>query len=46
MDLTSPRVIKDIQTRFGFSFKKGLGQNFLTSQEVLDRITEAADVSD
>ena len=46
MDLTSPRVIKNIQAQFGFSFKKGLGQNFLTSQEVLDKIAEAADVSD
>ena len=41
MDLTSPRVIKDIQQRFGFTFKKGLGQNFLTSQNVLDEIVDA-----
>lgn len=46
MDLTSVRVIKDIQNKFGFTFKKGLGQNFLTSQEVLDEIAASADVSD
>ena len=46
MDLTSPVVIKSIREKFGFSFKKGLGQNFLTSQEVIDKITDAADVSD
>lgn len=42
MDLTSPRVIKDIAERFGFNFSKGLGQNFLLDDSVLDRIVEAA----
>ena len=41
MDLTSPRVIRDIQNKFGFTFKKGLGQNFLTSDEVLAKIVDA-----
>lgn len=41
MNLTSPRVIKDIQQKFGFTFKKGLGQNFLTSQDILDDIVDA-----
>lgn len=44
MDLTSPRVIKDIAERFGFNFSKGLGQNFLLDDSVLDRIVEAADI--
>ncbi len=44
MDLTSPRTIRDIQDKFGFTFKKGLGQNFLTSQTVLDNIVEAAEI--
>lgn len=44
MDLTSPRTIKAIQERFGFTFKKGLGQNFLTSQSVLEKIVEAAEL--
>lgn len=46
MDLTSPKVIRDIQDRFGFTFKKGLGQNFLTSRAVLEKIVEAAEVDD
>jgi len=46
MDLTSPRVIKDIATRFGFTFSKGLGQNFLLDSSVLDKIVEAADIED
>lgn len=44
MDLTSPRVIKDIAARFGFTFSKGLGQNFLLDESVLDEIVEAADI--
>lgn len=46
MDLTSPKVIKDIAERFGFSFSKGLGQNFLLDQGVLDKIVRAADIED
>lgn len=44
MDLTSPRVIRGIQDKFGFTFKKGLGQNFLTSRNVLEEIVDAADI--
>lgn len=44
MDLTSPRTIRNIQDKFGFTFKKGLGQNFLTSQEVLCDIVDAAEI--
>lgn len=43
MDLTSPGVIRSIQDKFGFTFKKGLGQNFLTSQSVLEDIVTAAE---
>ena len=46
MELTSPRVIKEIAERFGFSFSKGLGQNFLLDPQVLDKITDAADIDD
>lgn len=42
-ELTSPAVIKDIASRFGFTFSKGLGQNFLTDKNVLRTIAEAAD---
>ena len=44
MDLTSPRVIKDIAARFGFRFSKGLGQYFLLDSNVLDQIVEAAEI--
>lgn len=44
MDLTSPKTIKSIQTQFGFTFKKGLGQNFLTSRAVLEDIADAAEI--
>lgn len=44
MDLTSPKTIKNIQNQFGFTFKKGLGQNFLTSAAVLDDIADAAEI--
>ncbi len=46
MDLTSPEVIKKIRAKFDFNFKKGLGQNFLTSGDVIDKITHAADPCD
>lgn len=43
MELTSIKTIKDIQQKFGFTFKKGLGQNFLTSSAVIDEIVKAAE---
>ncbi len=46
MDLTSPRVIKDIAERFGFGFSKGLGQNFLLDAGVLDKIADAAEIDE
>ncbi|MBQ6530643.1 MAG: 16S rRNA (adenine(1518)-N(6)/adenine(1519)-N(6))-dimethyltransferase, partial [Clostridia bacterium] len=44
MDLTSPKTIRQIQDKFGFTFKKGLGQNFLTSRDVLEEIADAAEI--
>lgn len=44
MDLTSPKTIRQIAAQFGFTFKKGLGQNFLTSQTVLEEIAAAAEI--
>ncbi len=44
MDFISPVEIKRIASRYGFVFKKGLGQNFLSSQEVLERIAVAAEI--
>ncbi|MBR0027188.1 MAG: 16S rRNA (adenine(1518)-N(6)/adenine(1519)-N(6))-dimethyltransferase RsmA [Clostridia bacterium] len=45
MNLTSPKTIRQIQDKFGFTFKKGLGQNFLTSRDVLEEIADAAEIS-
>lgn len=44
MDLTSPKVIKQICEMFDFGFSKGLGQNFLLDGTVLDKIADAADI--
>lgn len=44
MELTSPKIIKQIAAEYGFVFKKGLGQNFLTSGKILEEIAEAADI--
>jgi len=46
MELTSVKVINEIRNKFVFSFKKGLGQNFLTDKTVLEKIAEAAGGSD
>ncbi|MGN0181595.1 MAG: 16S rRNA (adenine(1518)-N(6)/adenine(1519)-N(6))-dimethyltransferase RsmA [Candidatus Ornithomonoglobus sp.] len=43
MEFISPAMIKRIASEYGFQFKKGLGQNFLTSQEVLEEIADAAE---
>lgn len=44
MDFISPAEIKKIASKYGFVFKKGLGQNFLSSQEVLEEIAISADI--
>ncbi len=46
MDLTSPKNISAIARHFNFTFKKGLGQNFLTSRDVLEKIVLASDCAD
>lgn len=45
-DLTSPKNISAIARHFNFTFKKGLGQNFLTSKDVLEKIVLASDCAD
>lgn len=42
-DLTSPSVIKYLCEKYGFSFKKSYGQNFLTDPNVLSDIAKAAE---
>lgn len=44
MDFISPSKIKNIASSYGFVFKKGLGQNFLSSKEVLEDIAIAAEI--
>ena len=43
--LTSPRTIKYIMEKYGFKFSKGLGQNFIIDDNVLERIIEGAEIS-
>lgn len=44
MKLYEPSTIKLIKSKYGFRFSKSLGQNFLTDKEVLDMITDGADI--
>lgn len=39
-NLTNISVVRDILTRYGFNFSKGLGQNFLINPTVCPRIAE------
>ena len=43
--LTSPRFLKDLLTRHGFSFSKSLGQNFLIDENILNKIVSGAEIS-
>lgn len=43
--LYSPKVIKDVLNKFGFSFSKGLGQNFLIDGNLVRTIRQSADVT-
>lgn len=46
MDLTDIRTVREIEHKFNFGFSKGLGQNFLLDSTVLDKIADAAQISD
>ncbi len=41
-DLTDPKIIKSLCARFGFTFSKGMGQNFITDPSVLMNIAARA----
>ena len=45
MKLYDPSVIRLIKNKYGFRFSKSLGQNFLTDKNVIDQITEGADIT-
>ncbi|MFC3750587.1 16S rRNA (adenine(1518)-N(6)/adenine(1519)-N(6))-dimethyltransferase RsmA [Paenibacillus sp. GCM10012306] len=44
--VSTPKRTKEIIQRYGFSFKKSLGQNFLIDQNILDKIVNAAELDD
>lgn len=44
VDIADPIRTQAILRRYGFKFKKSLGQNFLTNQRVLTEIVDAADL--
>lgn len=46
INLTNISVVKDILERHGFSFSKGLGQNFLINPSVCPRIAEMGNASE
>lgn len=41
-DLTDPKIIKSLCARFGFTFSKSMGQNFITDPAVLAHIAAKA----
>ncbi|MFC0472873.1 16S rRNA (adenine(1518)-N(6)/adenine(1519)-N(6))-dimethyltransferase RsmA [Halalkalibacter kiskunsagensis] len=44
-DIATPARTKEILAKFGFSFKKSLGQNFLIDTNILNNIVEAANIT-
>lgn len=45
MDLYKLSTIKEICCKFGFSFSKGFGQNFLTDKNILEKIVQTSGVN-
>ena len=45
-DIATPSRTKEILKQYGFSFKKSLGQNFLTEPNILRNIAAAADLNE
>jgi len=45
-DIATPYKTKQILEKFGFSFKKSLGQNFLIDTNILERIVHFANITD
>lgn len=44
-DIANPERTRKILKRYGFKFKKSLGQNFLTNIAILKQIVEAGDIT-
>jgi 16S rRNA (adenine1518-N6/adenine1519-N6)-dimethyltransferase len=45
-DIATPARTNGILKKYGFSFKKSLGQNFLIDTNILKRIVEHAELTD
>nr|WGE04674.1 rRNA adenine N-6-methyltransferase family protein [Bacillus subtilis] len=45
-DIATPIRTKEILKKYGFSFKKSLGQNFLIDTNILNRIVDHAEVTE
>ncbi|MFL6558253.1 MAG: ribosomal RNA small subunit methyltransferase A, partial [Bacillus sp. (in: firmicutes)] len=45
-DIATPVRTKDILNKYGFSFKKSLGQNFLIDTNILKKIVSFADLTE
>lgn len=45
MNLTNPTQLKNVLGAYGFSFSKGLGQNFLIDENVLNKIVEGSGIN-
>ena len=45
-DIATKSNTKEIIERHGFTFKKSFGQNFLTDTNILNKIVNAADLTD
>lgn len=44
MNLCNPSELKELLRKYGFSFSKTLGQNFLTDENILDKIVDGAGI--
>jgi 16S rRNA (adenine1518-N6/adenine1519-N6)-dimethyltransferase len=44
--IATPSRTKEILKKYGFDFKKSLGQNFLTEPNILTKIVDTADIDD
>ena len=45
-DIATPIRTKEILKKYGFSFKKSLGQNFLIDTNILNRIVDFAELTE
>lgn len=45
IEVSTPKRTKEIIKKYGFSFKKSLGQNFLIDSNILNRIVSAAELT-